>query len=259
MLPLSEKRRSAYKARLRKREFGLIARFIEETIHGRGGRPRILEFGCGPAGAARALSVLGELTVSDVYRHPLLDLPDGVMFVEADIHQTSFRTGDFDLLVSNHVIEHVTDLPRAFAEMRRIAKPDALFAFCVPTSTWLLLSVPGQLWKKAENVWERVNRRGPDRQYDPAVREEDQNNQKRSQGILSKFRIEGHGCYPGFVQSLRTFRVARWRTFLLDNGFRVVREEPLLCFASSHWPILPVNRCLAKIGLASSYLFILSR
>jgi len=258
MLPLSEKRRSSYKARLRQREFGLIARFIEETIDGRGGRPRILEFGCGPAGGARALSLLGELTVSDVYRHPLLDLPDGVVFIEADIHQTSFGTGDFDLLVSNHVIEHVSDLPRAFAEMRRIAKPDALFAFSVPTSTWLVLSVPGQLWRKVENVWERLHRRGPDKQSDPPVRQDGESNQKRSRGILSKFPIKGHGCYLGFVQSLRTFRVERWRKFFLDNGFSVVREEPLLCFASSHWPIVPVNRSLARIGFASSRLFILS-
>jgi SAM-dependent methyltransferase len=51
-----------------------------------------------------------------------------------DVTQTTFPDEMFDLIVSSDVLEHVPDLERAFAEMRRILKPGGSCIFTVPTN-----------------------------------------------------------------------------------------------------------------------------
>ncbi len=255
---LSRSRRKRYKADRRQREFELIVSSLRKHLGHRGGRLVILEFGCGPAGGAYLLKPLGTLVETDVYRHPDTCLPQGVPFVMCSISSAPFVGSAFDILLSNQVIEHLPDLRLAFDEMGRVAKPDALFVFGVPTAVWLLLTVPGQLWKKMENVFARVFGRSS-RQASLPVAGAPQADRSHAGGRPARLALAGHGCYPGFMECLWTFQVRRWRELFLSHGFQILSEEPLLCYGSSHFPIVPTNRLLARIGLASSYLFVLRK
>jgi len=182
-------------------------------------------------------------------------LPPDVSFVMCDICDTPFNTGQFNIIVSNQVIEHIADLPAAFAEIRRVSADDALLVFSVPTSIWRLLSVPGQVCAKVKNLSRRLRAvfcREEMLEPGSAGHEAEMS---IGHGLLWKIGIHGHGCYPGFFECLRVFRVKRWRRLFESNGFRVVSEGPLLCYGSSHWPIIPTNRILARWGIASSYFF----
>jgi len=53
----------------------------------------------------------------------------GARFVCADLNALPFAGVTFDLAVSNLALQWVNDLPRAFAEMRRVLKVGALFTF----------------------------------------------------------------------------------------------------------------------------------
>ena len=81
------------------------------------GKLQVMEYGCGPGVGVQSLSQLGDLLLTDIYRDPSLDLPDGVEFRIADIHETDFKDGEFDVLVSNQVLEYL-DLKKAFQEMK---------------------------------------------------------------------------------------------------------------------------------------------
>jgi SAM-dependent methyltransferase len=248
-------KRTDFKARRRKWEFFLISAAMERVIpKEKIGRLRVLEFGSGPSGGAEFLVDLGYLVVTDVYKHPLLRLPLNVKFKIADIHKTDFKEGEFDVLVSNQVIEHLEKLDEAFVEMKRIAKPDAYFVFGVPTAVWLLLTIPGQIFRKFENIYSRISGKSPkETSSDTAQNAIYENKQKQR---WSRFVLKGHGCYHGFFECLKMFMVNNWRRILILNGFKIISSEPLLCYGSSHLPIVPTNRILAKMGLSSSYLFI---
>jgi SAM-dependent methyltransferase len=96
---------------------------------------RILEIGCGP----------GELWLQNSDRIPqgwtltLSDLSPGMLekareglgdraeYQAADIHELPFEDESFDGVIANHMLYHVADRPRAFAEIARVLRPAGLF------------------------------------------------------------------------------------------------------------------------------------
>ena len=58
------------------------------------------------------------------------DTRDGVLC--QDIQATTFADARFDLVITEDVLEHVTDFRRAFREIRRVLKPGGCHVFTVP-------------------------------------------------------------------------------------------------------------------------------
>ena len=56
---------------------------------------------------------------------------------QADITDLPFETGSFDLILCNHVLEHVPDDLAAMRELRRVLKPGGLALLQVPIATHL--------------------------------------------------------------------------------------------------------------------------
>lgn len=99
---------------------------------------RVLECGCGP----------GWLWRENVHRLPanchitLTDLSPGMVaeaeaaladsghrfeFQQANIQALDFADGMFDVVVANHMLYHVPDLPQALSEVRRVLKANGRF------------------------------------------------------------------------------------------------------------------------------------
>ncbi|HLV98363.1 MAG TPA: methyltransferase domain-containing protein [Ktedonobacterales bacterium] len=97
---------------------------------------KLLEVGCGP----------GRLWSSNWARIPtswqitLTDFSPGMLqearqhlgeerfaYLVADIQALPFADASFDAMLANHMLYHVPDLPRAFAEVRRVLKPAGRF------------------------------------------------------------------------------------------------------------------------------------
>ena len=85
--------------------------------------PRVLEVGCGVGYLARQLGERHDTTAVDialdadvVARHP------HIHWQEASVEALPFGDAAFDTIVCTHTLEHVRDLPRALAELRRVAK-----------------------------------------------------------------------------------------------------------------------------------------
>jgi len=58
-------------------------------------------------------------------------LVDGVR--NENLERLSFADGAFDIVLTSDVLEHVANLDRALAEIRRVLKPDACHVFTVPS------------------------------------------------------------------------------------------------------------------------------
>ncbi len=148
MPPTQEK---IHRQNKRTKEMTLILETLSKVLPAAAGR-RVLEFGAGAGFQIPFLRELGHVSALDVALEPSLKTMQGIDVFECSIAQTPFSNGSFDLIFSNHVIEHLEDPPAAFEELKRIGKPDCIYAFSVPTNIWLLLSVPAQYWSRLKRA-----------------------------------------------------------------------------------------------------------
>ncbi|HLY85011.1 MAG TPA: class I SAM-dependent methyltransferase [Gaiellaceae bacterium] len=96
---------------------------------------RVLEAGCGPAEFWKRnldrLDPSWQLTLSD--RSPgMIDVARAVLgdradYVVADIEDLPFDGETFDVVMAHHMLYHVPDRPRAFAEIRRVLVSGGVF------------------------------------------------------------------------------------------------------------------------------------
>jgi SAM-dependent methyltransferase len=265
MLPKSKAAEKEHRRRKRAREVELIIDAMRERLGARADRT-ILEFGSGDGFQVPYLQRIGKLVASDVYRSERIDALGNLDFVVCSIADTPFADGQFDVVFSNHVIEHVTDLPAAFREMRRIGKPDCLYAFSVPTNIWLVLSVPGQYYSRVVEGLARAGRRQPEARIASAGATSvggdlrawrQQPRPTLGQRLLRLVRPTGHGTERRFGPCYRRFRIGTWERLFRDAGFEIVATRPLLLYGPSKWPLIPTMTSRGR--LCSSVLFLMRK
>lgn len=89
----------------------------------RSARGSVLEVGCGRGHLAGLLVAGHPVTACDmVIRPDLRDRFPAVEFREENLGGLSFPDRSFDTVVCTHTLEHVLDMPRAVAELRRVAR-----------------------------------------------------------------------------------------------------------------------------------------
>lgn len=238
-----------------------LSRFLGDGPPGH--RRRILEFGCGDGFQMDHLARFGAVAGMDVSIGRAVR-EKSTHLVAGDIATAPFTSGTFDIVFSNHVLEHVEDLPQAFSELHRIGGPDCLFAFAVPTSLWLALSIPAQYLNKVRYVIDRIRHsdgRPPHRPpHPPAVRKlRPERGRRRRQGVMDRLIPKGHGTVTGYLRCHDAFKIRSWEHLFRANGFRVLAATPLLIYAPSELPMLPVLPPIGRFGLCSSVLFLMQR
>ena len=83
----------------------------------------VLEVGCGRGYLCGLLAQKHAVTGCDVALSPAVkDRHHAITFVEAPAESLPFEDASFDTVVSTHMLEHVRDLPRVLAELRRVAR-----------------------------------------------------------------------------------------------------------------------------------------
>jgi ubiquinone/menaquinone biosynthesis C-methylase UbiE len=89
---------------------------------------RVLELGCGPATLWRAnrerIDPSWSLTLADfspgMIEAARRELGERAAYVVADAQELPFPPDSFDVVLANHMLYHVPDRPRAFAEIERV-------------------------------------------------------------------------------------------------------------------------------------------
>lgn len=95
---------------------------------------KILEVGCGPAylwnNNAERIPAHWQVTLSDFSPGMVRAARDGLSRIEAtfdfivcDVQTIPFGDREFDAVIANHMLYHVPDRKKAFAEIRRVLKP----------------------------------------------------------------------------------------------------------------------------------------
>lgn len=105
---------------------------------------RILDYGCGRGeivtiGRQRGLDLWGADTYSGHYVPSLDAVADNTRGYIRQIHQSraDFPDAHFDVVLSNQVLEHVTEPEAVISDMRRLLRPGGTLIAAFPvTSTW---------------------------------------------------------------------------------------------------------------------------
>jgi SAM-dependent methyltransferase len=239
---------------------------------------KILEFGCGNGFQLPYLARLGKVFGTDIYTSNEILATSSPAFCESDILMLPFANSTFDIIFSNHVVEHLPDPQGAFEELTRVATPDCLFVFSVPTNLWLTLALPAKYLGKAEHLitsilgkfrgWPAGIKRQPHHDKDAtpdtnrrlAMEEKvRRTNNKRPNDLLTALLPRGHGTYEKFGECFRAFRISKWTRFFKRRGFVIHAVVPLLLYGPSERPVVPTMSWPARFGLCSSVLFLMGR
>ena len=98
---------------------------------------RILDMGCGNGLSAYMLSERGHwVTGTDIsaffLSHSAHLQNEKLRYQACDVLDLCFADGSFDVVCSNELIEHVTDVPRTLMEMIRVLKDDGILVIMGP-------------------------------------------------------------------------------------------------------------------------------
>jgi ubiquinone/menaquinone biosynthesis C-methylase UbiE len=223
----------------------------------------ILEFGSGDGFQIPYLRKIGTPIASDIYTSVDIRKMKDVVFYECSITNTPFRDSQFDIIFSNHVIEHIENKQDAFKELKRIGTKDCIYAFSVPTPIWLLLSIPAQYYNKFKKILKPLYIFCKSKS-DVHLEEENGVNSNftdkmKTKRFFSQIFPCGHGVYEKFVECYRSFKLKEWQRLFNDNGFYIEKIHPLLLYAPSELPIVPTTAFLNKHNIYSSVLFLLTK
>ena len=133
---------------------------------------RILDDGCGSGAIARLLGTRGAAAVVAVDRRDQRTTTQGHAFAEADGAALPFHDGCFDVVISNHVLEHVGDAVaqlRYLREARRVLRHGGVLYLAVPNKYRLVeahYGVPLLSWLPQSAADRVVRTLGKGRWYD---------------------------------------------------------------------------------------------
>ena len=266
MLPKTSQGENKHRQEKREKEIAVVINSITAYFNKQKQSAQnleILEFGSGQGFQVPYLQKLGKLKASDIYESQEIKNIAGINFTLCSITDTPFQDNQFDLIFSSQVIEHIEDLGRAFREMRRIGKPDCLYAFTVPTNWWLLVSVPAQYIEKLRVVKKKMIKTAAKPGVQKIKKLKTDNSAKIHKSLFKKICFIllpfGHGVKQNFFSAYRAFKIKRWQKLFRDNSFEIIKTEPLLLYSASAWPLVPTTAKLNKYNICSSVLFLMRK
>ncbi len=194
------------------------------------GRCRILEVGAGAGGTSAyfASHPSGRFEVDAVDVVDSRQVKAGYRFTPVEGATLPFDDASFDVIISNHVIEHVGDdaeQARHLSELRRVMRPEAIGYLAVP-SRWMLIEPHYRLaflswWPESwRSGWLRVWGKGDDYDCRPLSCGELEERlaqagfrfeQLHTQALRATFEIESPGS-PLWKYVLRRIPDAVWRS-----------------------------------------------
>lgn len=142
MFPRTRSGADRHRKAKREREISISFQTITGNLaankDGSGKEITVLEFGSGQGFQVPKLEQIGELYASDIYVSKKIgQLVPNLKFTRSSMIEAPFKDGQFDLIYSNHVLEHIEDIEGALKELRRIGKSDCLYA----PSEWPIVPV----------------------------------------------------------------------------------------------------------------------
>ena len=192
---------------------------------------RVLEIGAGTGKQALELQRRGfevnaiELADSNYATHRVFPIKD------YNGRSIPLPDASIDVVFSSNVLEHIPDLSRMHAEIRRVLAPDGHCIHVLPTHTW-------RFWTTLTSYLEAVSffvsstpqlvpRSAPGAMEVRRLRDAWYRTARHTAGLCLPRR---HGARGNVISELWLFHPRWWRRNFAENGFAVVAEGPVGLF-----------------------------
>ena len=243
---------------LRAAEIAGILPFFKPGAH-------ILEIGAGTGTQARELARRG-------FQVTAIDIPDSnyasdrvYPIIDYDGRTIPLPDASVDIVFSSNVLEHVPDLTRMHAEIRRVLRPDGYCIHVLPTHAWrfwtIMTAIPDALvyfFAQLPQMFPRARPSGAELR------------RLRQAWFTTIYRMGGrvyqrrHGERGNVISELWLFHPQWWRRNFAENGLAVVHDEPMGLFYTGNMlfgPLLPLaaRERLAPLLGSACHLFKLGK
>jgi SAM-dependent methyltransferase len=236
----------------------LRLRDLHQILDGTGIDPdsRVLELGAGDGVQTSALRErFAEVVPMDI-------APSGDVegLVVADAQDLPFDDDYFDVIFSSNVLEHIEDIDKGLAEMKRVLVPGGIMVHSMPTGFWKIIQVFGRPIASAVRIIRRLMpgvpvvpgraRKGAHGSFHGDV----QSTRSFAKRVIGQFVPTVHGVSGNHFTELLQFRPKWWINRLERNGLVVDSNDPL--FLHSPYDIFPyrfvgLRERISRVGLAS--------
>jgi len=200
-----------YLNRLRAAEIAKVAAHIPA-------RARVLEIGAGTGQQALELKRLGFDVAAIELKESAYSGARVFPITDYDGAHIPFPDSSFDVVFSSNALEHVRDLTGMHAEIKRVLKPDGICVHVLPTHAWRFWSSL-TAYPNALRHLGRAIKGGGRREWGVALR------WLGSAALQPRHGERGHAA-----TELWTFHPRWWRRNFRENGFTLLRDEPMGLF-----------------------------
>lgn len=191
---------------------------------------------------------------------------------DAENLDAEFTAGEFDLIFSSNVLEHLPDPQRALRGMHRVLADQGVAVHVMPSPFWKLSHLALHLPHKLTRVVERVSSQGLGTAIareraksrgsagDGAGEKLWDNNpkiQRPARSLLARLLFPvPHGVSSTHVEEWRAFRAATWVALFRDCGFEMVNTFGGPVSSGYGFGLDWIRRRLERLGLASENIFV---
>jgi SAM-dependent methyltransferase len=209
----------------------LRAAEIEQIIPHLQAGARLLEVGAGTGQQALALRQRGFVVDA-------IDVPDSnyvaertFPVVDYDGETIPFADSSFDVVFSSNVLEHVPNLGRMHSEIARVLRPDGYAVHVMPTHGWRFWTTVSSFPVGVQHALALAPQLAP---RFPFKASEFKRISKAVYAInwhlLYGFHQRRHGERGNLLSETYLFHPNWWRRNFRENGFALLRDEPLKIF-----------------------------
>ncbi len=231
---------------------------------------RALELGAGDGYASTLMAEYAqELICTDMNPRRLTGMDTGnVTFRILDAEEVGeqFASGEFDLVYSSSLLEHLPDPGRALRGIHRILRDDGVSIHLMPNRLWkavtVLLYIPNRLLTSVEKLL--VAARPSSRRTHSARRPPYGGNNlklaRRKQCFLTKlFLPRTHGVSGTTLAEFLAFGKARWVHEFQLAGFQVLAVKKVAFSSGYRFGYERVGRVLERLGMCTVSAYILCK
>lgn len=236
--------------RLRNEEIKLINNYFNPGIN-------VLEIGGGSGYQASIIKSQGcnvvSIDVSDIPGYTGKYYPVSIY----DGETLPFKNGQFNIVFSSNVMEHIKSLPSMFNEIKRVLKENGKAIHIVPSTSWRLWTIATYyifLFKYLLGFIKNNNRSNKSRS----------SKKKNFFYYLRRLFIDQpHGEYSSAISELYYFSNKRWLNVFLGNGFKIIEYKKNGIFYTGHviYPNMSIvlRKKLSKIFGSSCNVYVMRK
>lgn len=255
---------------------GLRRRELEQAFSGvpPGAFERALELGAGDGfQSVLLLRYVRMLISTDLNAERLRALTSAANYVicDAEMVESTFRDGSFDLVFSSNLLEHLPDLARALEGMRRVLRDDGVAVHVMPNRFWKLCQLC--LYNPNRAVWLAERVLSSDRRRDaleviarrfgcgPSRGGGRVNNNLKLRSAWRRLPLlpEPHGVAEAHLEEFLRFGRNAWIRAFEAAGFRIVRVMGGPVASGYGFGLDHVRALLERIGFSSEYIYVVAK